>query len=380
MRSLFTLLVSLGLCAAPAQARELEVEVDVLHVSGMLPVAELEAMLSDGRLGVEAGYQPLRLIEGVTARRERTMPIGSKLFAIPQSLNLQGAQIERSKRRLRFRVPEIPPGHGEYRLRQLALRAPMTPGIGRPQPDLHIDLLQEPPRKTGAQETALFSRFGAFDLGLRLRYRWSGEQGAAKTGVSSCSPDIHALGNGEYRFRPQHRVSGLFRFLSSVVQSDPPSRPPAGQRSLRLREPFPEPLTGIKLSRNHLVQLQIDGQPVERLSLYGEQSGPGQCRRTRLYEALYFGGKPVAIQRSVQEDSCKGPDVLHSESVEAQWLDDGSLARYITSAPQGSRDWDGFDALADAACGSKPAATPPAGDVQALQSELQQIRAAFLRP
>jgi hypothetical protein len=41
MRSLVTLLVFLGLCAARAQARELAVEVDVLHVSGMLPMNEL---------------------------------------------------------------------------------------------------------------------------------------------------------------------------------------------------------------------------------------------------------------------------------------------------------------------------------------------------
>jgi hypothetical protein len=377
MRSLFTLLVSLGLCTAPALARELEVEVQVLHIGGLLSAAELEAMLADPRLGIEAGYQPARLIDGVTARRERTMPIGSKLFAIPQTLALTAAQIERNGRTLRFKVPEGHPAHDSYRLNDLTLRTPVSPGIGRPQPDLRIDLLNPVP-KSGADDQPVYGRYGVFDLGLRLRYRWGNEQHAAKPSALICHADVHATGDGQYRFRPRHRAAGLFRFYASVVQSNPPSRPPAGQRSQQMREPFPEPLTGWKLSRNHLVQFQIAGLSVERLSVYGEQAGPGPCRRTLGYEALFADGKPVTLQRSLYEDSCKGADTTASHNVEAEWLDDGKLARYVASTQTGSQSWDGFAAAADARCAVDPA--PSAAEVQALQTELQRIRTAFLRP
>ncbi len=377
MRSLFTLLLSLGLCAAPAAARELEVEVQVLHIGGLLPTAELEAMLADPRLGIEAGYQPTRLIDGVTARRERTMPIGSKLFAIPQTLALSGAQVERNGRTLRFKVPDNHPAHDSYRLNDLTLRTPVAPGTGRPQPDLRIDLLNPVP-KGGADDLPVFGRYGVFDLGLRLRYRWGNEQRTAKPSVLICHADTHATGDGQFQFRPRHRAAGLFRFYAPVVQSNPPSRPPEGQRSLQMREPFPEPLAGWKLSRNHLVQLQVDGLPVERLSVYGEQAGPGQCRRTLGYEALFADGKFVTVQRSLYEDSCKGADTSSSHNVEAEWLDDGKLARYLAGTQSGSRSWDGFAAAADPPCVGDPA--PSAAEIQALQTELQRIRAAFLRP
>lgn len=377
MRSLFTLLVSLGLCTAPAAARELEVEVQVLHIGGFLPAAELEAMLADPRLGIEAGYQPTRLIDGVTARREQTMPIGSKLFAIPQTLALTGAQVERNGRTLRFKVPDSHPAHDSYRLNHLTLRTPMAPGIGRPQPDLRVDLLNPVP-KGGADDLPVFGRYGVFDLGLRLRYRWDNEQRAAESSVLACHADVQATGDGQYRFRPRHRAAGLFSFYAPIVQSNPPSRPPAGQRSLQMREPFPEPLTGWKLSRNHLVQLQIDGRPVERLSVYGEQDGPGQCRRTLGYEALFADGKFVIVQRSLYEDGCKGADTTSSHNVEAEWLDDGKLARYVAGTQSGSQSWDGFAAAADPRCATDPA--PSAAEVTALQAELQRIRSAFLKP
>lgn len=377
MRSLLSLLVSLGLCTAPAAARELEIEVQVLHIGGILPGAELEAMLADPRLGIEAGYQPTRLIDGVTARRERTMPIGSKLFAIPQTLALSGAQVERNGRTLRFKVPDNHPAHDSYRLNDLTLRTPMAPGIGRPQPDLRIDLLNPVPRG-GADDLPVSGRYGVFDLGLRLSYRWGNEQRAAKSSVLACHADVHATGDGQYRFRPRHRAAGLFRFYTPVVQSNPPSRPPAGQRSMQMREPFPEPLNGWKLSRNHLVQLQIDGLSAERLSVYGEQAGSGQCRRTLGYEALFADGKLVTVQRSLHEDSCKGTDTISSHNVEAEWLDDGKLARYVASTQSGNQSWDGFAAAADPRCTTDPA--PSAAEVQALQAELQRIRTAFLRP
>ena len=375
---LFTVLLFLGLNMGPAMARDLQVEVEVLHIGGMLAPAELESVLADARLAIEATYQPTRLVEGVTARRERTLPIGSKLIPIPQQLNLQGEQVERKDRSLRFQVADDHAGHADYRLHSLALRAPIAPGTGRPQPDLTIDLLN-PVSKGGAQETALYTRHGAFDLGLRVRYRWSDAQGAATAAATVCQVDIQSLGGGQYRFRPQHRLAGLARFLASDVQSDPPARPRAGQRSWRLREPFPEPMTGWKLSRNHLLQLQVDGTPVELFSLYAEQAGSGHCRRSRSYDALFAGGKAVSMKSSVYETECAADGSSSNRSVEASWLDDGSLASYQVNTQNGSQSWDGFAAAAPAVCGKSPSA-PSREEVQALMADLQRIREAFLRP
>ncbi|HET9404082.1 MAG TPA: hypothetical protein VFO57_05840 [Burkholderiales bacterium] len=366
----------LGLSSGAALARDLQVEMEVLHIGGRLAPAELDALLADERLTIEAGYQPTRLIEGDTARRERTMPFGSRLFAISRQLELQGAQVERSGRTLRFRVADVPADHDGYRLNSLVLSIPVAPGPGRPQPGLSLNLLNPVPR-SGAQETAFLTRHGAFDLGLRVSYRWSDARGAAAPAPTVCNGDVQPAGAGQYRFRPRHPLAGLMRFLASDVQSDPPSRPVAGRESLRMREPFPEPLTGWKLSRNHLLRLQVDGQSVERLSVYAEQAGPGHCRRARLYEALFAGGRAVTLQRSVNENECGAGDP-DSRSVTADWLEDGSLARFLTSTNKGSQTWDGFAATADPACG--PGAAPPSpGEVQALIAEMQRLRDAFVR-
>ena len=372
------LLVFLGLGAVPLQARDLQVEVEVLHIGGMLAPGELDAMLAGERLGIEAVYHPTRLIDGVTARRERIMPIGSRLFAISRYLSLPSGQIGRQDRLLRFQLPGSHPEHLEYyRLNSFELRVPAVSAEGRREPDLRIGLMRPPP-ESGARETALFLRLGDFDLGLRLRYRWSDARDAMMADAPACSADVESLGNGQYRFRPRHRLAGLYRALASTVQSDPPSRPPAGQRSLRLREPYPEPVTGWKLSRNHLVQLERGGQSVERFSIYAEQPGAGSCRRTHGYEALYAGGQIVAVERYYNEFGCSDDGNSRGERVEAQWLDDGSLARYLASTPQGSKSWDGFLATTAARCEKGDA--PPADEVEALKAELRRFREAFLRP
>jgi len=258
------------------------------------------------------------------------------------------------------------------------LRAPIAPGIGRPQPDLTIDLLNQI-SKAGAQESAVFTRHGAFNLGLRVRSWWSDAPGTATAAKPVCDIDIQPLGNGQYRFRPQHRMAGLAQFLASDVQSDPPARPRAGQQSWRLREPFPEPLAGWKLSRNHLLQLLIDGTPVELLSLYAEQAGTGHCRRSRSYDALFAGGKAVSLKTSAYDTECAADGSSSNRSVEASWLDDGSLASYLVNTQSGGQSWDGFAATGPAICGKSPA--PPSNEeVQALRTELQRIREAFLRP
>jgi len=375
--SLAALLLVLGSSVTPAQARDLEVEVAVLHIGGLLSPAQLQSLLADERLSIEAVYEPTRLIEGVTARRERTMPLGSKLYPIPQVSSLKGAQVERRGPSLRFKLADTHPEHANYRLLSLNLRTPIAPGPGRPQPDLSVDLLNPVPR-SGAQENALYSRFGAFDLGLRVRHRWSDAQGAVQAGTAMCSPDIQSPGDGQYYFRQQHRMAGLFRFLASDVQSDPPARPREGRRSLQLRAPFPEPLAGLKLSRNHLLQLQIDGQSVERLSLYGEQAGAGRCSRTRSYEALFAGGQLVEAKLSTYETGCAGEDSSRGRSVEAAWLEGEKLASYQVTSPEGSQSWQIFPAAMVARCGMKT--PPPAGEeVRALKTELQLIREAFLR-
>lgn len=378
-RHLFSsLLVLLGLISGPALARDLQVEVEVQHIGGMLTASELDSLLTSERLNIEVIYHPTRLIDGITARSERTMPFGSRLFAINQYLTRQGTQVERQARTLRFQVPEIHPEHPDYyRMRALSLRVPLAPGQGRPQPDMRIGLLHEP-RKIGAHETAIFIRNGAFDLGLRLRYRWSDAQGPIMADETLCRADIQPLGNGAFRFRPRHRVAGLFRFFAPTVHSDPPSRPPAGQRSVRMHEPYPDPLTGWRLSRNHMVQLEIDGQTVERLSVYAEQQGAARCRRTRAYEALFAAGQLVEVQRRFTTYDCSPGDKVQSQNVEASWLDDGSLARYVVSSAQGSQTWDGFAATAPDKCGST-AAAPAVRDVQALTNEFSHLRETFLR-
>lgn len=366
-RNLFTsVLLFLGLGAGPAPARDLQVEVEVLHIGGLLAPAELEALLADERLNIVATYEPTRLIEGVTARRERTLPLGSRLHAILHQLSLKGAQVERKGRSLRFTVAEPHPEHANYRLLAVNLRTPMAPGLGRPQPDFTMDLVNPVPR-SGAEENALYGRFGAFDLGVRVRHRWSDAQGAARANLKYCLTDILSRGDGQYYFRPQHRFAPLMK-----VQAP-------GQRSFRLREPFPEPLTGWKLSNDSLLQSQVDGQTVERLSLNAEQSGPGHCRRSRTYQALFAGGQLIEVQYSAYDTECAGEDSRSSRSVEAGWADDGSLARYQAGSPSGTRTWLAVPAALAAQCDLQ--ATPPASEeVQALTAELQRIRAAFLRP
>lgn len=352
--------------------RELQVEVEVLHVGGQLAPAELEAMLADPKLSVEASYQPTRLIEGETARRERVMPFGSRLFAIPQQVVVEGAQIERKGRTLRFQVPDVPPGHSQYRLGSMLLFIPVAPGPGRPQPGARVTLYEEAPA-AGAWETPRFGRYGAFDLGLRLRHRWSDAKGGMQVGKIVCQADIRALGGGQYRFRSPHRHEGLFRSLASDAQSDPPSRPKTGQRSRQMREPFPAPIAGWKLSRNHLMQVDLGGEVVERLSVYAEQAGAGSCRRTRSYDALFSGGQLVILRRSSYDTEC-GPGG-ESQSVEAAWGGDGNLSRYIGGSLPVGEGWDGF--AAEGGCPS--AAAPPGDEVEALKVELKGIRDAFLR-
>ncbi len=381
-RWLTTLGLMLGLHSEPGSARQLEIELDIQHVGGQLEVAELESLLASPDLSIEATYHPKRLIAGVTATRQRTMPFGSRLFPIPHQLLLKGAQIERRGRTLRFKVAEQAPAPKGYRLLALALSVPIAPGPGRPQPTLQISL-PPPPESGGVHQSALVARAGTLDLGMRVRQHWSGSSQEAQRQLPSCGGDAIEVDAERYLFRPRHRFEGYFDFLGPTVQSDPPSNPPPGQQSFQLREPYPQPLTGWALSRNHLVRLTLTNGVVDRLSIYAQQQGADDCQRSRMYEMLFADGQLVSFERSLYETACnEGEEIFGSgPSVTASWLADGSLVRFVESAGNGSpaRIFDSFNAKQAAVCGtSEP--PPPAESVQALQEEARLLREAFLRP
>lgn len=113
--------------------------------------------------------------------------------------------------------------------------------------------------------------------------------------------------------------------------------------------------------------------------MYAEQPGDGTCRRTRGYDALFAGGQIVALERTISAFDCGADDSTQDQTVMAGWLDDGSLARYVVSSPQGSQAWDRFNAAATGSC--RTGATPPAeSDVEAVTAEAQRLREAFLAP
>ena len=359
LRSLTTLLLCLGL-GAPGAARELQAELDIQHLNGLLSPGELDTLLADPRLRIEAHYQPTRLIAGETARRESVMPLGSRLFAIPQQLTLRGDALQRQGRRLSWRAPDVPPGHDHYRLQSLRLNVPLARGPGRPQPELEISLMDEPPPPAGL-EVARLSRHGAFDLGWRLRLRWSSGPQPQPGPTLSCPPDVLRLADGSYRYRPLHPVAGFFEVLA-------PERPIG-----RLRQPPPPDLAGWRWIDDSLARATVGTWQVERLRLYGEQQGPGQCRRTRLHEGLLANGRPVVLRQSRTADGCDPGDTSSSDSVTAHWLEDGSLASLLVSDTRGSRSWDAFAAL-EPRCGSEP---PPPAQGQRLGAELLRLREAF---
>ena len=375
MRWLAALMVALGMHSESARARTLDVEIEFQHIGGMLDPAELDGWLASPDLVIEALYHPLQLIEGRTAKRIKTMPIGSRLEPIGHTITLRGAQVERTGRALRFRLDEQAPTREPYRLLSLYLNVPIAPGIGRPQPALKMLLLHEP-QKSGAHQAGLFGSFGAFDLGSRLRYRWSDAPGGWTRQPTACGGDVREVDAERYRFRPRHRYEGLFRTLSSEVSSDPPSKPPAGWKSFQMREPFPPPIGGWRVSRNHLIRLDVPGGRIDRLSIYAEQAGPGECRRTRAYDALLSGDQFVRIERSLDEYNCE-KEPQPGQIVRAEWLEDGSLAHYIEGSGAAPSIFDPFSAGQPAACGVVSPA-PATAHVDDLMAEVQRLRAAFL--
>ena len=368
-------MVALGMHSESAPARTLDVELEVQHIGGMLEPAEADTWIASPDLVIEALYHPQKLIEGKTATRYRTMPIGSRLEPIMHTVTLRGVQIERAGRALRFRLDERPPTQEPYRLFSVYLRVPIAPGVGRSQSALHMLLLHEP-ATMGAHQSAVTGRFNNFDLGARLRYRWSDASGDWKRLEPICGGDAREVDSDRYRFRVLHRHLGLFRELSTEVSSDPPLNPPAGWKSYQMREPYAAPITGWRVSRNHLIRLDVPGGRIDRLSIYAEQTGLGSCQRTRTYDALLSGDQFVRIERSVDETNCNQGD-QPSQITRAEWREDGRLASFMAGSGASPMVYDAFSIGQPAACG----ALAPAPDdtlVNALKAEVSRLREAFL--
>ena len=243
--------------------------------------------------------------------------------------------------------------------------------------------LPPPPETGGVHQAALVARAGTLDLGMRVRQHWSDSDQEPHRQLPSCGGDAIEVDEERYLFRPRHRFEGYLRFLGPTVQSDPPSNPPPGQQSFQLHEPYPEPLAGWTLARNHLVRLTLANGVVDRVSIYAQQQSTGNCLRSRMYEMLFADGQLVSFERSLYETACADGEEPYASgpSVSASWLDDGSLGRFIYSAGDGSppRIFDSFNAKQPAACGANEA-PPSAEQVQALREEAQLLREAFFRP
>lgn len=371
-RLFLSLLILFGF-APPALARTLAVELEFLHLAGLLTQDELNALLANPQLRVEAHYQPEKLIDGVTARREKVMPIGSKLFSLGQITVIPAAQITRQGKGLRFAVEDSHPAHASYRLQSLILMAPLPPGPGRPQPHLEVTLADSLERQ-GAHEKAFLNRNAAFTLGLRLRYRWNDAQGAFASQRPGCESDIQALGNGEYRFRPEQRLQ---RLLGTIDFGGVGQKVPAGARRLLLAPPYPAPLTDWQALDQQLVQLVAERKTLESITLQMERTGPDACLYTRHYNAWFADGKPVQIKLSafgLHTKKCEEP--REGTTVEMRWNDDGTLAYFMESSRLGTRLWDSFRAGGPSCEAQKQ---PTSGEVDALRDEVMRLRAAFMK-
>lgn len=383
LRWLTTLGLMIGLQIAPASARTLQVELDIQHIGGLLPAAELDSMLASAQLRVDATYEPRWLIPGVTARRERTLPIGSTLLPILQQMELTQQLIARHGRTLSFSVNEKNPEHRGYTLSTLQLFLPIVGGFGRPQPTLEVILPAVP--ETGlAQQYGLLSHQGSVELGIRLRYRWSDARGAMQQQTAACDEHVQIVDADHYRFRPSHSHAGLYLELASAIQSDPPSTAVAGQRSLQLRPPLPAELQGWQLSRHHLLQLQVGETQVERLSLYATREVSAECQHSLSYEALFADGQLVELEHNHSTSGC-ADGAADNLWLTASWLNDGSLARLLSSQGHAATiRWDAFTAVQPAAClnPDNPQSRQPAADqLEILEQHvaaLQRLRSAFL--
>jgi hypothetical protein len=377
-RLLSSLLLLLGFSGS-ALARTLFVEVEVLHAPGLRGNGDLNGLLTSPELRVEAHYQPTKLIDGATARREKIMPIGSKLFAIGQITSLTDGQIMRQGQGLQFRVDEAHPAHASYRLESLRLVLPIAAGPGRPQSEMDITLSNALERQ-GAHETAVLSRTPAFEIGLRLRYRWADAPGSYVLAPLPCDGEVQALGKGQYRFRPEQRLLRLLRLMGAIDFGSVGQQIPPGARRFMLASPYPAVLADWQVGDQQLVQVPAAGRVLEALTLHIERKGLDGCRYMRTYEAWLADGKPVKVKRSgygLYTDVCEEPKADEG-TTEMRWNDDGSLAYFMESTRLGTRLWDEFHA-GNPACAADQSPPPGAHEVDTLRDEFIHLRAAFLK-
>lgn len=378
-RLLTSLLILLGF-AGSVSARTLFVEVEVLHEAGLLGKGELNALLASPQLRVEAHYRAGKLIDGATARREKILPIGSKLFAIGQITMLTGAQIVRQGRGLRFRVDEAHQAHASYRLESLRLALPVAPGPGRPQPEVDITLNDDLKRQ-GAHETVMLSRNPAFEIGLRLRYRWDDASGDYMLAPLPCHGEVQSLGKGQYRFRPEQR---LLRLLGTIDFGGVGQKIPPGARRFMLAPPYPTALAEWRIGDQQLVQVPTAAKTLEAMTLHVERKGADGCRYMRTYDAWFADGKPVKVVRSgygLYTDACEEPKA-NEGTTEMRWNDEGTLAYFMASTHLDTRLWDDFRAggvASNPACAADLSPTPGKREVDALHDEFMGLRAAFLK-
>lgn len=362
MRAFAVLGLLLSLHTA-AQARHLDVEVDFQYSGAALGSAELQALLASPGVQVEAGYQPARLVEGVTASRHRTMPFGSTLRADSQQVRLEGAQVERDGQRLRFRLPEIEKDGITHQLNTLWLVLPLAKGIARPQP-LRVRLM-EPVAPTGAHQAPVFWPAGAIELGLRLRYRWSDAQGPwQRQPPDRCDPHVSVQDDDHYRFQPRPPHAGYVQDLRSRIASD-----------TTLLAQAPPPMEGWTLTRSQLGRYPPPGPPLEVVSFHAQQRGEGRCERSQSFALVFWAGRLVEYEHNNGLRSCPGeaPPV----DVRARWDADGQLIAFSASTRgEREREWRAPDAAACQAPGQSSEA-PAAEAVEALQSRARALREAF---
>ena len=368
---LTTLGLLFGLQTGLVQARTLDVELQIQHIGGVLSASELAAMLASPRLSVTATFEPRWLIPGVTARLERIMPIGSRLFPILHHLELTGTVLERGPRQLHFRIAQVPEGHRSYRLSELRVALPLQPEGTSPNFfDFALAHLPEPGQ---ALQLGMLSSQHSLELGMRLRYRWSDGPAQLTPLVQQCDRHVQAIDAERYRFRARHPLANLFRELASDVQSDPPRQPPAGQRSYQLHTALPDFLQGWQLQRQHLLQLQRGAHQLERLTLVAERGANSSCQERLSYEALFVDSQLVELEASL---SCHAAGPSHWLS--ASWLEDGSLATLASGeGDQPSRSWDAFVASQPGCHSDDPGPSLPS--LHQHQQRLQQLRQAFLQ-
>lgn len=319
-----------GVCgpapAQPAKPRMLGVNVEFVHINGLLEPAELASLLAQPALSVEARYAPRRLIEGETSRRVPVMPMGSREIPVMREVTLGAADITASRSGVRFALADRLEGPGDYRLRSVDLLLPLPPGIGRPQPHVRLGLFDGVP--SGPDRAAQLRDAQAFELGFVVDRYWRDEASLGVTVLSpgGCGP-VHLAMDGRWHFRPRHPLAGLQPVLASMAYEEP--RRGSHERVLQLNRPAPAWLEGVALSRHHVTRAKAGAATVEQMAIHGARTGASGCTETIRFDALMADGQPVEVEFTAHR---RCGDASTSQEARATWLGDGSLSTYRSRA------------------------------------------------